>query len=36
MANLNLGQDVANKREKMDSGSYSGQILSPIASSKNA
>ena len=33
MANLNLGQDVANKREKkIDSYSYSGQILSPMAS----
>ena len=33
MASLNLGQDVANKSErKIDSCSYCGQILSPIAS----
>ena len=31
MANLDLGQDVANKkRKKRDSCSYSGQILSPV------
>ena len=37
MASLNLGQDVANKREKkIDSCSYSGQILSPIPNYKNA
>ena len=33
MANLNKGQNVANKRERQrDHCSYSGQILSPIAS----
>ena len=32
MASLNLGQDVLNKkRKKIDSCSYSGQILCPIA-----
>ena len=36
MASLNLGQDVANKIErKIDSCSYSDQILSPISSCKN-
>ena len=33
MAIPNIGQDVANKkRKKIDSCSYSGQILPPIAS----
>ena len=37
MANPNLSQDVANKKEKkIDSCSYSGQILAPIASCRNA
>ena len=38
MANLNLGQDVANKREKKNRQLLicSGQILTPIASCKNA
>ena len=35
MANLILGQDVAKKRKRIESCSYSGQILSPIASCKN-
>ena len=30
MANLNLGQEVANKREKIDSFSYIGQIFYPL------
>ena len=33
MANLDIGQDVANIREKTDSCSYSGQISYPIARS---
>ena len=33
MANFNLGQDVANKREKIN---IVAQILSPIASCSNA
>ena len=38
MVNLDLGQSVANKKEtkKIDSCSYSGQILSAIASCKSA
>ena len=38
MESLNLGQDVANKRErdKIISCSYSGQIFFPITSYKNA
>ena len=36
MASLNLGQDVANKKErKIDSCSYSGQILSSKPRCKN-
>ena len=37
MTNLNLGQDVANKRERkwMAAAHNSGQILSPIASCNN-
>ena len=37
MASLNLGQYVVKKkRKKIDSFSYSGQILSPIPSCNNA
>ena len=37
MSNLNLAQDVANERKKkLDSCPYCGQIVFPIASSKNA